>query len=488
MNLLKTLVLVASMSAVSSSAVAQNEFTWTEQDAWTAYDAFFENFIDKSRRIYKADTKQPSADHRGNGYRDKDVSGCAAAIWCQAPYFDMAINAVKLSQNSTELKSAKKKYYKNWMSNIYKGEKSHYTNFDFDDNNTNNGWFIYDDIMWWTCALARAYEFDPSVSDYLKYSEASFCRVWYGSEKVGDTGSYSNPDSVGQTGGMYWQWQPIENPKANKDGDYKSACINFPAVCAMATLYQIVPEGRETPTEKYPTYQTKEFYKEKAIEIYAWAKEHLVPNSGRVADGMHGGQPEYSNHLYNQATYIGASCLLYKITGEKQYLNNAKQAVTYTKNIMCKKNDDGIYVLPYETGYEQGIYCAIFAQYMDMFINELGQGDWKDCKKWIRQNIQLAWNNKNSNNLNNGKFNEKTSDDEVIESYGASAMPALMLLFPAQDAQTDGISQVENSDCQSDGIIYSIEGKALRINATCADLDTLGKGLYILNGEKYAVR
>jgi hypothetical protein len=487
MNLLKTLVLAASMSAVSSSAVAQ-DFTWTEQDVWTAYDAFFNNFMDKSRRIYKADTKQPSADHRGNGYRDNDVSGCAAAIWCQAPYFDMAINAVKLSQKSEVLSSAKKKFYKNWMSYIYKGEKSHYTNFDFDDNNTNNGWFIYDDIMWWTCALARAYEFDPSVSDYLKYAEESFCRVWYGSKSVGDTGSYSDPTVSGQTGGMYWQWQPIENPNPNKNGDYKSACINFPAVCAMATLYQIVPEGRESPTDEYPTYQTKEFYKEKAIEIYTWAKNHLVPNSGRVADGMHGGQPEYSNHLYNQATYIGASCLLYKITGERQYLSNARLAVNYTKKMMSQKNDDGIYVLPYETGYEQGIYCAIFAQYMDMFINELGQGDWVDCKNWIRQNIQLAWNNKDARNLNNGKFNEKTTDTEVIESYGASAMPSLMLLFPAQDAQTDGISQVENSDVKADNVIYSVEGKALRTNASYEDLDTLGKGLYILNGEKYAVR
>ncbi len=487
MNLLRTLFLSAFVSSASGFACAQ-DFTWTEEDVWTAYDAFYDNLIDKTRRIYKADTKQPSAHHRGNGYRDKDVSGCAAAIWCQAPYFDMAINAVKLADKSTTLTSAKKRFYKNAMSYIYKGEKVHYTNFNFDDNNTNNGWFIYDDIMWWTCALARAYEFDPSESDYLKYAEESFCRVWYGSKSVGDTGSYSDPTVSGQTGGMYWQWQPIAGPNPNKEGDYKSACINFPAICAMCTLYQIVPEGRTAPTDEYPTYQTKEFYKEKAIEIYTWAKNHLVPNSGRVADGMHGGNPEYSNHLYNQATYIGASCLLYKITGEQQYLTNAKQAVSYTKRMMCQKNTDGIYVLPYENGYEQGIYCAIFAQYMDMFINELGQGDFQDCKEWIRQNIQLAWNNRDARNLNNGKFNEKTADDEVVESYGASAMPALMLLFPANDSQTNGISQLKETKCTADNTIYSIEGKALRLNADVADLDTLGKGLYILNGEKYAVR
>lgn len=83
MNLLKTLLVSAFMSSTSSLALAQG-FTWSEEDVWTAYDAFYNNLIDKTRRIYKADTKQPSAHHRGNGYRDNDVSGCAAAIWCQA--------------------------------------------------------------------------------------------------------------------------------------------------------------------------------------------------------------------------------------------------------------------------------------------------------------------------------------------------------------------------------------------------------------------
>lgn len=487
MKLMKTITLVA-LTFMGSNTVTAQDFTWTEEDVWSAYDSFFKNFIDFGRAIYKSDTMQPNASHRGNGYRDNDVSGCAAAIWCQAPYYDMAINADRLAQKSSILSANKKKYYTTWMNKIYEGEKNHYAGFDFDDNNTNTGWFIYDDIMWWTCALARAYQYMPTNEEYLRYAEESFCRVWYGSQKVGDTGSYSDPTVAGQTGGMYWQWQPLTNPNPNKEGDYKSACINFPAVCAMATLYQIVPENRVAPTEAYPKYQTKAFYLEKAIEVYQWAKDHLVPTAGRVADGMHGGGPEYSNHLYNQATYIGASCLLYKITGDIKYLNNAKSAVNYTIFYMCKLNADGIRVLPYETGYEQGIYCAIFAQYMDIFINELGQGDFKDCKKWLRQNIQLAWNNRDSRNLNNGKFNEKTADNTSIESYGGSAMPSLMLLFPAVDETADGISEIDNEAPKADTSLYSVEGKVLRHNATAEDLDTLDKGIYILNGVKYAVR
>lgn len=61
--------------------------------------------------------------------------------------------------------------------------------FDFDDNDENSGWFIYDDIMWWTISLARACELFK-VDEYLKLTGASFSRVWYGSKRVGDTGSY----------------------------------------------------------------------------------------------------------------------------------------------------------------------------------------------------------------------------------------------------------------------------------------------------------
>ena len=68
-------------------------FTITDSMQWKAYDDFNAALLDKTRNIYKADTEQKAADHRGNGARDNDRSGCAAAIWCQAIYYDMVINA-----------------------------------------------------------------------------------------------------------------------------------------------------------------------------------------------------------------------------------------------------------------------------------------------------------------------------------------------------------------------------------------------------------
>lgn len=488
MRKLTKIVLLSIFSLFANQVFAvEMDHTFTNADEWAIYEAWHSAFWDGSNRNYKSDTKQPSASHRGNGARDNDYSGCSAAIWCQAIYFDMAVNAYKRrledpASTTTELRKAK-----NRMTSVYAGEKAHYVNFDFDNPNTNNGWFVYDDIQWWTCALARAYEVsclagDP-VQDYLTYSEKAFCRVWYGSKKVGDDGSYADP-ADGFSGGMFWEWQPIDHANPHTDNGFKSACINFPTVIACCTLYNLVPEGRVAPTDEYPTYQTKEFYLEKAKEIYAWARAHFFSNQypGAVADGIHGGGPEFGNnmsavHLYNQATYIGASCLLYLITGEQEYLDNAKEAANWTKNKMCKTTSSsdplgirGIKILKQETGYEQGIYHAIFAQYMKLLVYDCGQTEYKS---WMMDNIQYGWQTRDtSRNLQSADFLTWCQADDIIESYGGSALPAMMIMFPAEEST--GISAIQAENTKKKGC-YTIDGKEIK---DCK------KGIFIKDGKK----
>ena len=466
-------------------ASSQVAITYDDEAQWKAYEDFNAAFLDKAndKYIYKADTKQSRADHRGNGYRDNDVSGCAAAIWCQAIFYDMVINAynrAKAEGNDTRMRK-----YKQLHNNIFNGEKSHYVNFNFDNCNTNNGWFVYDDIMWWTCALARAYETFGS-STYLSYSERSFCRVWYGSAKVGDDGSYADPARFEGKygGGMFWEWQPIDNPKPHKAGDFRSACINFPTVIAACLLHRLVPKGREVPTVARPTKQTKEWYLEKAKEVYAWADKTLVSN-GRVADGIHGGDAEFSDHLYNQATYIGASCLLYQLTNEISYLTKAKRAADYVISNMCTAN-----ILKYENGYEQGVYTAIYAQYIKMLVYDCGLSEalMKKYLTHIQRNLQKAYTNMDqTRGIQIGNFAKSTSADDVVEVYGASGMPALMLMFPASDTLTPLGSVRENAyDGPSD--IYTPEGRLVMKNATPEQVHKLDSGLYIFQRKKILVK
>ena len=480
---MKKSILLLCLLVVAGCANAQVAITYDDEAEWKAYDDFNEAFLDKTRYIYKADTKQPNADHRGNGYRDNDVSGCAAAIWCQAIMYDMAINAYNRAK--AEGNTVRMKKYKELHDKLYKGEKAHYVNFDFNNCNTNTGWFVYDDIMWWTCALARAYETFGTL-EYLTYSERSFCRVWYGSAKVGDDGSYADPARFEGKygGGMFWEWQPIDNPKPHKAGDFRSACINFPTVIAACLLHRLVPEGRTPPTVARPARQTKEWYLEKAKEIYAWADATLVSN-GRVADGIHGGGAEFTDHLYNQATYIGASCLLYQLTHEISYLTKAKKGADYVIGSMTSGS-----VLKYETGYEQGIYAAIYAQYIKLLIYDcdLSSALLKKYLMPIQRNIQKAYTNMDpTRGIQMGNFAKATTADDVVESYGASGMPALMLMFPASDT-ADPIGAIREKEPQGSSDVYTPEGILVMKNATQEQINQLDSGLYIFQRKKVFVK
>ncbi len=464
------------------SFMQAQDFTITDSMQWKAYDDFNEALLDKSRNIYKSDTDQSAAAHRGNGARDNDRSGCAAAIWCQAIYYDMVINAYNRAKREGNEELMTK--YRNLHKDIHKGERAHYVNFNFHNNSTENGWFVYDDIMWWTCALARAFETFGSA-EYLKYAELSFCRVWYGSDTVGDDGSYADPArfSGKDGGGMFWEWQPISNPKPHQPGDFRSACINFPTVIAACLLHQLVPEGRSVPTQARPQQQTKEWYLEKAIEIYDWASKTLVPSSGRVADGIHGGGPEYSDHLYNQATFIGASCLLYKLTGDEQYKKNAISGTRYV--FLRIANNERI--LKYEGGYEQGIYAAIFAQYLPMVVYDLGQTDYLT---YVQANMQKAWDNRDPvRGIQMGNFTVATSSTDVVESYGASGMPALMLMFPAHETADAirGITDSPRAQTDAQSSAYFARQTAFDL-AGRSFIPSLRRGLYIIDGRKVLVK
>lgn len=398
---------------------------YTDADTWAAYEAFNDYLLDANKNIYKESTAFSAATDRWNG---------AAAIWCQPMYWDMAMSAYERAK--AEGDSGKEAKYKQLCEDLFIGNKSHYVDFDFDNNNENKGWFIYDDIQWWTITLARAYELF-GVEEYRTLAEASFARVWYGSHKVGDTGSYADPEkNLG--GGMFWQWQPLNGPNANVAGDGKMACINFPTVVAALTLYNNVPAGRAAdpdPTtwnNKHgnfvrPHYETKEAYLAKGKEIYEWSLKNLVDNNtGEVADSRHGeGNPAWVDHVYNQATFIGASVLLYKATGEKRYLDNAILGADYTINTMSATYD----LLPFESGVEQGIYTAVFAEYMAMLVYDCGQTQYLP---FLKRTINYGWSNRDkTRNLCSGEYHKALTEGAAIDSYSASGIPALMLLFPA---------------------------------------------------------
>lgn len=402
--------------------------------AFEAYDAFNTVFLDSTKYIYKNTTADSAAVDRWGG---------AAAIWCQPMYADMAMNAMLLARENGD--KERETQYRDLANKILDGNVAHYLNFDFDNNDTNKGWFIYDDIQWWTITMARAAKI-LGREDCRELAEKSFARVWYGSPRVGDTGSYADP-AKDLGGGMFWQWQPIENPNANAAGDGKMSCINFPTVVAAMLLYDLAPADRkgdenpETWTNAYgsftrPHYETKDRYLEMAKEIYGWSAEKLGDmQTGMIVDNRHGDSRGGHPLLYNQGTFIGAASLLYKATGDSVYLDNAKAGADYSINELSK----GGYLPwahnpnnPYDQGsLEQGVYPAIWAQYMDILINECGQEQYRD---FIEKNITAGLGNRNASGICDGELGVATPDSVMIGSYAASSLPALMLLFPTEES------------------------------------------------------
>ena len=380
-----------------------------------SYEAFHKHLCDPVRMIYKERSDQSAARARFHG---------AAAIWCQAIFFDMAVNAVRRARETSAPADEQQRLLAR-MRQLFAGEKAHYVDFDFDNPNEDNGWFVYDDIMWWVAALARAAAVDTAkdAPPYLALAEKAFHRVWYGSARVGDTGSYADP-AKGLGGGMFWEWQPIQKARPNKAGDFRSACITFPTIISCCLLHDGVPADR---TEGDAAHPTRAFYKAKAIELYAWGRRTLVPDGARVADGIHKGGPEFHDHLYNQATYIGAACLLHRLTGEARYLDDARKAADYVREAMCRPQPGGeVRYLPVERGPEQGIYAAIFAQYMDLLVHDRGQAQYLP---WLRANLAAGKRNRDARGLQDARLGRPLRPNAPVQSYDASALPALDLLF-----------------------------------------------------------
>ena len=331
---------------------------FTAADANTAYAAFNQYFYNPSAKLYYSSTAKTGL----------------GAIWTQAIYWDLAMDVYQRTNSPAQM---------TMITDIYTGAVNQYDNYNW-SNSTD--WFIYDDMMWWVTALARANQLTGNAT-YLQQSIAGFNHVW--------AGSYDPAK-----GGMFWDFQHSG----------KNACINYPTVIAAVRLYQIT---RDTT------------YLAKAKSIYVWAKTNLVnPVNGEVADHKIGdGAPGYQDYTYNQGTAIGAAVMLYNVTKDASYIADAVTYADYTKNNMCVNG-----LLPAEGDFnEQGVMKSIFAQYVMMLINDGGQ---KQYLSWVQLNANTGWQNRDAaRNITYRDYSKSCPTGEV-QSYEGSSVVTFMQVCP----------------------------------------------------------
>jgi predicted alpha-1,6-mannanase (GH76 family) len=300
--------------------------------------------------------------------------------WPQAHALDVLIDAYKRSNDN---------FYKATIDQWYDGVKK------FNGNTFYNQY--YDDMEWNALAMLRAY--NATLEDRFKTAATD---VW----KDIQTGWNTNAG-----GGISWK----------KDQLYsKNACSNGPACILAARLYQQFGDAND---------------KEWALKIYDWEKEYLFNTAnGAVYDNIDsrtGTVQKSWIFTYNEGTFLGSALELYKITGEKGYLNDAVKAADYTLNNLVDSNDR---LLKNEGNGDGGLFKGIFIRYFTQLIlnPDLDAAVKKRYITFFKLNAETLWRQGNDKSLilfgPYWKTKPGSTTDLTTQTSGAMLIEAAALL------------------------------------------------------------
>ncbi len=164
---------------------------------------------------------------------------------------------------------------------------------------TSDGDRYYDDNEWIVIELIRAYRLLGN-EEYL--------------DNAKELAEYVYSGWVESSGGIRW----IEK------GDTCNTCSNGPAAVLSCMLY-------EQTGDKY--------YYDWAVKIYEWTKDNLAAPDGTYYDNIKikGGSVDQNKYPYNTGTMIVSGVMLYKITGDECYLEEARKSAAGGANVFIKQ-------------------------------------------------------------------------------------------------------------------------------------------------------
>lgn len=201
-----------------------------------------------------------------------------------------------------------------------------------------------DDMEWIVLAQIRMYESTGEKKYIEKAKQIYDDWIWP---------TWGPENEAPWYGGITWKTDVSKS---------KNACSNGPAAIIAARLYNMYDKAGFT------NGKDKTEYLNEATKIYSWLRDNLYdPKDGRVQDNMNDqGKVSPAIYTYNQGTFIGAAVELYKITGDKQYLQEASRAADYVIGHMS--GNEG--VLEDATTGDGGLFHGIFFRYFVKLINE----------------------------------------------------------------------------------------------------------------------
>ncbi len=162
----------------------------------------------------------------------------------------------------------------------------------------------YDDNEWLGIEFIRAYRTLKDTAYLVKAVEMFRYAVSGWSQSMG--------------GGIFWR---------EDDPDTKNTCSNGPAAVLALLLYE------ETQDEAYVNW---------ALKILDWNKRLKSPQLGVYLDAVKlDGSIDERTFTYNTGTPLHANALLYKITGERQYLDEAEALADASRRHFARTPGDG---------------------------------------------------------------------------------------------------------------------------------------------------
>jgi predicted alpha-1,6-mannanase (GH76 family) len=280
-----------------------------------------------------------------------------------------------------------------------------------------------DDITWAVIACVRAALLTGNQT-YLNKAKQQFDEM------------YARAWTTGYGGGLLWK-QGLTT---------KNSCINGPATVAAIYLGQATGDT---------TYYTK------AKQIYAWSKTYLlVRSTGKVNDNYDGTVGTWSS-TYNQGTYLGASVMLYNLTKDTTYLDDATKIAGYTQNTMFQSN-----VINAEDGPDLCGFKGIFMRYARRYVVDLNKPDYIP---WLQLNAKVAYNNRDTSDIIGTLWGNRAADTAQFTAFSASTAVSLMINCPLSTT----ITKNAYATIEAEGFDY-LKGVIVEPTADAGGIDQLG--------------